>query len=54
MSLHRNDNGLQVKVVYPKRLCVTNCNKTRLLKMGVPIFKGHPARIVEQFLVYGK
>ena len=35
---------------YFETACLTNCDKMQILKMGVPIFKGHLASINEQFV----
>ena len=32
---------------YFKKPCIANCDKMQILKMGVPIFEGHPASTVK-------
>ena len=42
-----------VKVGYFKKSCRNNCDKLRILKMGVPLFNGTFCMYVNSFTVFG-
>ena len=53
----RNENVLQMKIGYFRKLCLTNCGEILnfvTLKWGYQTLTGHPTVFFEKFTDYGK